>query len=199
MTAFRAFLFLLPALLALTLPALLTWRLEQDRPREAARDGSMAGGLLLLLSLVAGLVAGEPLRLLLGAALFSAAFTILAVGFYVFLVQLRARPAAAQAASGLLVILLTGSVFLAGSVIGAAPLAAKAGRADLLVRVNPYAVMGSDLLGVDVLHGPALYASHLADYVRGTPAWPGVAAGYAALGALLAGAGLGFRRATEAR
>src|SRR5262245_37126209 len=137
MTVLAAFACLLPAIIALLATSMVSWRLEQGSPRQAVRDGILTCAIPLLALTLAGLSAGRLLESL-KVALFSLAFVGFVVAAFLLLVSCRARPAAAQAAGGVLVALVMGSIFLAGPVLDAAPLAAKEGRGELLMQVNPY-------------------------------------------------------------
>ena len=194
---FQTWAFLLPALIALMVPAVAAWRLERKEPRLALRDGALALGALLVNVFLLWSFSGAPFASALKVAGFSIGFAGFVAGAFVMLVACRARPAAAQAAVAVVVVLLLSSVFVAAPAIDAAPLAEKTDRAQMLVDVNPYAVIALDALGVDILHGK-LYETHLADYVSGCTSWWRAAGGYLLVGLLLAGIGLGVHRAVGA-
>ncbi len=188
---------LLPALIALMVPAVAAWRLERKEPRLALRDAGLALGTLLVNLFLLWTFSGAPFASALKAAGFALGFTGFVAGAFLMLVGCRARPAAAQASVGVVVALLLCSVFVAAPAIDAAPLDGKIARAQMLVDVNPYAVVAGDALGIDILHGK-LYDTHLADYVQAGAPWWRVAGGYLLIGLLLAGVGFGVHRAVGA-
>jgi hypothetical protein len=197
MSLYAAFCVLLPALLAWSVTAVAAWRLESAGVRPAFRDGRNAAALLLVAALLAGLVAGEPLGRIVRVVLLSSSFAAAALGLFALLALCRVRPAAAQAVAGIAVALSMGAIFAAGAAVESAPVAARQARAELFAGFSPYVLVAGDLFDLDVLHSPTLYGMHLADYLRGVPPYGPAAATWAAAGLLLAGIGLGIRKAAE--
>jgi hypothetical protein len=183
--SFRIVALTLPAAAAFLAPALWAWR-----PRwKAVTIGHAA---LLLILVLWGLAGGASAAALLAVAAMSTAFAMFALGLHL---------AAGQAVSGLMVVALSGTLFIAPQIVRTAVDRNKSSlaqsRLDELLAVNPWAVLAAGPFQLDLLRDfPSMYrSSHMADYVDARPpAWPGVAAGYAFGGLVLGAAALGGRR-----
>ena len=184
MIAFRIAAMALPAAAAFLAPALWAWR---PGPKAVAAGH----GALLSVFLLWGLVAGAPGGALAAAAAISTAFALFALGLHL---------AAGQVVSGVVIVLLSSTLFLAPSVVKDAIARDRKelaqSRFDALISVNPWAVVAAGPFGLDLLRDlPSMYRTNVADWVEARPpAWGGVAAGYAVGGFVLGAAALGARR-----
>jgi hypothetical protein len=183
-TAFRIAAFMLPAAAAFLAPALWTWRRDWKPP---------VTGVAALVGIVFlwGILAGAPMGALLAVSLVSLSFAVFALGLSMV---------AGQVVSGLVVVLLCSTLFLAPAVVKDAvgrggPDVAQA-RMDVMMSLNPWATLASAAFRVDLLRDyPSMYRMQLADYVEARPpGWGGVAAGYAVGGFILGAAALASRR-----
>jgi hypothetical protein len=182
MIGFRIAALALPAASAFLAPALWTWR-------PGWKAATLGHAALLAVVIVCGVLAGAPRPALLAASVLSTAFAFFALGLHL---------AAGQVVSGLAVVLLCSTLFLAPSVIDDA--VSRGRRRDLewtTCFFNPWASLAARPFERDLLREPggAMYRTGVADYVSARPpSWGGMAAGYAAGGLLLAAAAVGVRR-----
>ena len=171
MPGFRLAALLFPVAAAFLAPALWAWRPGW----KAAGIGHAA---LLVVILAWGLLAGAPLSALVAILTLGTAFAAFALGLHL---------AAGQLASGLVVVALCSTLFLAPPVVEQAVDGGQVGNAqerlDTLLSVNPWVVLAAGVFHIDLLRDfSAMYrsSSHLADFVQARPpSWGGVAAGYA--------------------
>jgi len=187
MATIRFAAFLLPFLAALLAPALL-------EARPGWRAAAIGHGVLLLAVLVIGLAAGASVGTIAAVLLFSTAFAALGAA---------AHRAAGQVASGLLVVALGSTIFLAGPIVRDALDRGgdASARLETLLAVNPYAVLDASVFGRDVLREPVMYRqNHVADYLQTAryPSWGRTAVGYLLAAALLAAVGEWRRRRSPA-
>ena len=183
MTGFRIAALALPAAAAFLAPALWKWR-------SCWKEPAIGHAALLAVVLAWGAIAGAPASSLLAVAALATGFALFASGLYL---------AAGQVASGLSVVLLGATLFLAPSVVRESADRGRADQAqsrlDFLLAVNPWAVLAAGSFNVDLVRVPSIYRTHMADYVEARPpGWAGVAAGYAAAGLLLITAAMIARR-----
>src|SRR5688572_2353326 len=186
MSAFRVAALLLPAAAAFLAPALWKWR-------PGWKAATLGHGALLALVLAWGLAAGASLSILAPVLAVATAFAGFALGLHL---------AAGQVASGLAVIALCSTLFLAPPVVAHAVEAKQVGEAqerlNTMLSVNPWAVLAADVFGIDLLRDlPSMYrSSHaMADFVEARPpSWGGVAAGFAAAGLFFAGVSVAAAR-----
>jgi hypothetical protein len=181
---FRIAALALPAVAAFLAPALSAWRPGWKAP-------SIGHGALLVVFLLWGVFAGASGSVLLAAASLATGFALFALGLHL---------AAGQVVSGLVVVLIGSTLFLAPPVVGEAVDRNNRhdaqSRLDFMLSVNPWAVLAAGPFKLDLLRDlPSMYRTHMADYVEARPPeWAGVAVGYAVGGVVLGAAALGARR-----
>ncbi len=182
MTGFRIAALALPAAAAFLAPALVAWRPGWKAP-------AMGHAALVAVVFMWGVIAGASGGALLSVAGLSTGFALFALGLHL---------AAGQVVSGLVVVFLGATLFLAppavNDAIGRRDLAQS--RLDFLLSISPWAPLAARTFDLDLLRDfPSMYRTHMADYVEARPpAWGGVAAGYAAGGLFLGAAGIVARR-----
>lgn len=182
MTGFRIAALALPAAAAFLAPALVAWRPGWKAP-------AMGHAALVAAVLAWGVIAGASGGALLAVAGLSTGFALFALGLHL---------AAGQVVSGLVVVFLGATLFLAppavNDAIGRKDVAQS--RLDFLLSINPWAPLAARTFDLDLLRDfPSMYRTHMADYVEARPpTWIDVAAWYATGGVLLGAAALGARR-----
>lgn len=183
MTGFRIAALALPAAAAFLAPALWRWRACWKEP-------AIGHAALLVIVLAWGVIAGAPASSLFAVAAISTGFALFASGLHL---------AAGQVVSGVAVVLLGATLFLAPAVVRdsidrRSPELAQS-RLDFMLSVNPWAVLAAGTFDIDLLRVQSMYRTHMADYVEARPpAWPGVATGYALGGVLLGTAAIAVRK-----
>jgi hypothetical protein len=173
----------LPLVSALLAPALWSWR-------PGWKAVSIGQGALLLVVGAWGLIAGSGAVLAATLGL-SVAFALFALGLHL---------AAGQVVSGLVVLALNATLFLAPTAVGDA--LAHGGsekaqaRLDLLLQVNPWTSLAGREFKIDLLRDlESMYRTGVADNVAARPpAWPGLAAAYVTVGLILGAAAIATRR-----
>ena len=196
MTTFRFLAYLTPLLVGLGVPAALAFAQGKPAGRRVLAAVAVLGSVLLLLLLASF---GESPRLLLPLVPLLASLGLLVAGLFLLCESLRAPREAGLVAAGLLTALLMGSVFAFGPIIKAgadagASAAAIHGRISLVLAVNPFFVTAYSIFDVDLLVRPVFYRMGLADFQHATPHWAPTSAGYALVGAALAGLSFAARR-----
>jgi len=183
MTGFRIAALALPAAAAFLAPALWAWR-------PGWKAATLGHAALLATVLLWGLLAGAPRPSLVAVTVLSTAFALFALGLHL---------AAGQVVSGLVVVLIGSTLFLAPPVVMEAQGGGRhvaQSRLEFLLSVNPWCVLAAGSFDIDLLRDlPSMYRTNVADYVDARPpAWGGVSAAYAAGGVLLGAAAMGARR-----
>ena len=184
MSALRVVAVLAPLLAALGAAAALAFA---GRRPFAVRLGWAAAPLgVLLLALAPGEAFGP-------CAALTAAFWLLSVAVFLLAEQLRAGPAAAQAAASLVAVALSGAVFCFAPVLDHAlrtglPAEELGRRMTLAQELSPIAVLERDVFRSDFVHRPYFYAKDIdfASYIHPDPSWRSSAARTTGLAGLFA-------------
>jgi len=182
MNGFRIAALTLPGAAAFLAPALWAWK------QEWKIAGIGIAGLVGFVFLW-GILAGAPFDTLLAVSVVSLSFSAFA---------LELSMVAGQVVSGLAVVLLCSTLFLAPTVVEDAVKHGRPAppRVDLLLSVNPWASLAGGPFKLDLFRDfKLMYRTQVADYADARPpAWGGVAARYAGGGILLGAAAFGVRR-----
>lgn len=199
MSAFRTLSYLSPFIVGFGIAAALALTAGRPPKRRAVASGAVVGAVLALLLLASFADAPSqwpPVALLL------AAFGMLVAGIYLLCEAARAPREVCQLVSGVVVCLLMSTLFVFGPIIrtsadAGASGAAISSRITLAMDVNPFFVMGYSIFRSDLLYLPVFYRTDLAGFQHGLPSWPATTAGYAIVGAALAGLAFALRRARK--
>ena len=183
MNGFRIAALALPAASAFLASALWAWK-----PNWKIAVIGVAN--LVVIVFLWGLLAGAPMGVLFAVVNLSLSFAFFALGLSM---------AAGQVVSGLAVVLLCSTLFLAPPVVLDAVRGGGShaqSRFDTLISLNPWAVLAAGSFNDDLLRDfPTMYRTQVADYVEARPpAWGGVAGGYTLAGLILGAAAWGARR-----
>ena len=182
---FRILAFLSPLLAGLLVPFLLALARDRKWSRPAALAAAPLGVVsLIVLLLMAWIPSGDRFSCWLELSCFLLAFGVLLFGLFHLLLGLGRSTTLAQIGTGLLVLLMVGTLFyfdpLLEQVREAGTLHT---RVEWAMKGNPYVVVASSIFEEDVLTRPFLYRhTLLADLPRSYPEWPPVALGYVVLG-----------------
>jgi hypothetical protein len=189
MTLFRTLAYLSPFILGFGIAAALAWTAGRPPKRRAIAAGSVVGVVLALLLFAS--IADAP-KQWAPVAIVLITFSGLIAAVYLFCESIRAPREVSQIVAGLVVCLLLSTAFVFGPLIRAsadtgASGAAISSRMSMMMDVNPFFVMGESIFAEDLLHTPYLYRLDLAGFQHVLPSWPATSAGYAIVGAALAG------------
>ncbi|GEM_PF-3223559 len=181
--AFRLAALASPLLLGFGFPFVLAlgrergWSLRHRAGSAAIAGASWVG----ILGILWGF-SGQPIARYLESACFLLGFASLLWGLFHLFVGLTLTPAVAQAACGIVVSLLVGTVFYFDPILEAAPAGSHRVRANAAIDWNPYAVMAYSIFEEDILTRRVLYGTRLSELERSYPEWARAALWYLLLG-----------------
>jgi len=196
MSLFRTLAYLSPLIVGFGVATALALTADRPPKRRVLAAGAVVGAVAVLLLFAS--FADSP-KQWLPVTLLVLSFAMLVAGIYLVGESLRAPREVSQIVAGLVVCLLMSTVFVFGPIIRDSADAGASGttisrRIDLMMDVSPLMVMGESIFAEDLLHRPYIYRLDLAGYQHGDPSWPATSAGYALIGAALAGAAVALRR-----
>jgi len=196
MSVFRTLAYLSPLIVGFGVPAALA--LTADRPvkRRAIAAGAGVGAVLVLLLFASF---ADASKLWAPVAVVLVTFAALVAGLYLACEAVRAPREVSQIITGLVVCFLVSTCFVFGPIIRNSADTGATGEAishrmSLMMDVNPFFVMGESIFAEDLLHSPYLYKLDLAGFQHVLPSWPASSAGYAIVGAALAGLAVALRK-----
>jgi hypothetical protein len=196
MSFFRTLAYLSPFILGFGVAAALALTADRPAKRRAIAAGAVVGSVLVLLLFASFADAPKqwgPVAVVL------VTFAGLIAAVYLFCESIRAPRDVSQIVAGLVVCLLLSTAFVFGPLIrisadAGATGAAISSRMSIMMDVNPFFVLGESIFAEDLLHTPYLYKLDLAGFQHVLPSWPASSAGYAVVGAALAGIAVVLRR-----
>jgi hypothetical protein len=184
MILFRIVAFASPLFLGFLLPfTLALGREKQWSLRKRAAAAALTPVFWLLLLFLLWSFSGDRISRFLQTAAFLLAFSSFLIGLFHLIVGFRLPPAVAQIFSGLMVVLMVGTLFYFDPILERSSAVQLPDRVALALEWNPYAVMAYSIFEEDVLTRRILYTrTLLADLQHGYPDWTRAALGYVLLG-----------------
>ena len=194
MSAFRLFAYLMPLLVAIAVPALLSW--GRVSPRRWVVPAFFGGFAVVLFA--AWLASENSFGAFLAVLCLSASMGVLSAGLFLSATACRLSASASQIIACLVVCALTGSVFALGPVVRNAQDVGMGGegvaaRISLAVAASPYTVLAYSVFEDEALERPILYATDARDYPFQRSSWGWTSLGYTLAGLLLFGVYFGVR------
>ena len=200
MTFFRCIAYLSPLLVGFGLAGALALTWERPVARRLVAAGGVLGGMAVVLVLpgLANFSALGPVLALV------ATFALLVTGVFCLCASFRLPPQVCQIVASLVVVLLVGSVFIAGPAVAQGVERGMgteevARRINLSLDVNPFMTMGYSVFDEQLLHTTSLYSLGLADYLFALPEWGATSLGYLLTGVVLIALAFGLSKLTHAK